>query len=256
MVQSNLTSCSIIRAYFKNEPCALTIAGVQLYLITLPQQISEVYRNTATLSFDPFIRDFHKSFGMSPIGVNKMWEVPMAHERHLDPTGRKNVLQRSVDFHRIQLLPGPHLELLFERFLARIEHGTRWSTVPKSCILSFTPEEMIVSLYKWCGEVMVDASTRAFYGDALPDTEPTVIHDFLEFDEHSWMLLLQYPSFLAKIMSAPRERVLDSFERYVSLPPERKRDAAYYTQALEAEQIKAGMSGRDIAAGLQIFHFG
>ena len=57
---------------------------------------------------------------------------------------------------------------------------------------------------------MVDASTRAFYGDALPDTEPTVIHDFLEFDEHSWTLLLQYPSFLAKIMSAPRERERES----------------------------------------------
>ena len=103
---------------------------------------------------------------------------------------------------------------------------------------------------------MVDASTRAFYGDALPDTEPTVIHGFLKFDEHSWVLLLQYPSFLTKIMSAPRERILGSFERYISLPPERKRDAAYYTQSLEAEQIKAGISGRDIAAGLQISPLG
>lgn len=127
--------------------------------------------------------------------------------------------------------------------------------MPKSCILSRTPEEMVVSLYEWSGEVIVDASTRALFGDALLDTEPTVIHDFLEFDKHGWMLLLQYPSLLAKAMSAPRERVLESFDRYVSLPPERKKDAAYYTQALVAEQIKAGMSNRDIAAGLQIFHF-
>lgn len=245
----------MIRKYYNNEPCALTIAGVKLYMVTLPQHVSEVYRSSATLSFDPFIRDFHKSFGMSPIGVEKMWEVPMAHEKHLDPTGRKSLLQHSIDYHRIQLLPGTHLENLNERFLTRIAYGTQWSTVPKSCVLSSTPGEMVVSLYKWCREVMVDASTRAFFGDTLLDTEPTVIHDFLEFDEHSWMLLLQLPSFLAKVMSAPRERVLESFDRYVSLPPERTKDAAYYTQTLVAEQIKAGMSNRDIAAGLQIFHF-
>ena len=245
----------LIREYFNNEPCTLTIAGNKLYMVTLPQQISEVYRNTATLSFDLFVRGFHESFGMSPTGVEKMWEVPMAHEKHLNPTGRKHLVQRSADFHRLQLFPGPHLESLNERFLARIEHGTQWSTVPKSCILSSTPEEMVVSLYKWCGEVLVDASTRAFYGDALVDTEPGVIHDFLEFDEHSWMLLYQYPSYFAKAMAAPRERVLQSFDRYVSLPPEKRQDTAYFTQALEAEQTQAGMSSRDRAVGFQIFHF-
>ena len=179
----------------------------------------------------------------------------MAHEKHLDPTGRKNLLQRSVDFHRLQLLPGTHLETLLEKFFARIEHVTRWSMLPESCILSSTPEEVVVSLYKWCGEVMVDTSTRALYGDALLDTEPTLIHDFLRFDEHVWMLLLQYPSVLAKKMLVPKAKVLDSFERYVLLPSERKQDAAYYTQTLQAEQMKAGMSSRDIAAALQLFHF-
>ena len=101
----------------------------------------------------------------------------------------------------------------------------------------------------------MDASTRVFYGDALVDTEPGVIHDFLEFDEHSWMLLYQYPSYFAKAMAAPRERVLQSFDCYVSLPPEKRQDAAYLTQALEAEQTQAGMSSRDRAVGFQIFHF-
>ena len=90
-----LTNRSIIRRYYNNEPCALTVAGIKLYLMTLPQQISKVYRDTATLSFDPFIRDLHKSFDMSSIGVNKMWEIAMAHEKHLDPAGRKNLLQQS-----------------------------------------------------------------------------------------------------------------------------------------------------------------
>ena len=136
----------LIRKYFNNEPCTLMIAGNKLYMVTLPQQISEAYRNIATLSFDLFVRGFHESFGMSPTGVEKMWEVPMAHEKHLNPTGRKNLVQRSADFHRLQLFPGPHLESLNERFLARIEHGTQWSTVPKSCILSSTPEKMALQV--------------------------------------------------------------------------------------------------------------
>ena len=102
---------------------------------------------------------------------------------------------------------------------------------------------------------MVDAATRAFYGDILLDTEPTGIHDFFEFDEHSWTLLCQSPSFPAKAMSTPRERVLESFDRYVSLPPDRRQDAAYYRQALVAEQVRAGMASRDSAPGLQNFHF-
>lgn len=61
----------LIREYFNNEPCILTIAGNKLYMVTLPQQISEVYRNTATLSFDLLVRGFHESFGMSPTGVEK-----------------------------------------------------------------------------------------------------------------------------------------------------------------------------------------
>ena len=69
------------------------------------------------------------------------------------------------------------------------------------------------------------------------------------------MLLYQYPSLFAKAISTLRERVLQSFDRYVSLPAERRQDTAYYTRALEAEQIQAGMSGRDRAAGFQIFHF-
>lgn len=171
------------------------------------------------------------------------------------PSRTETLVQRSADFHRLQLFPGPHLDTLNEKFLARIEYGTQWSNVPKSCIQSCTPEEIVVSLYRWCGEVLLDASTRAFYGNALVDTEPTIIHDFLEFDEHSCMLLYQYPSLFAKAMAVPCERVLQSFERYVSLPPEQRKDTAYFTQSLEAEQIQAGMSSRDRAVGFQIFHF-
>lgn len=71
-----------------------------------------------------------------------------------------------------------------------MEHG---STVPKSCILSSTPDP-----YKWCGEVLVDASTRAFLDNLLLDTKPTVIHDFLEFDKHVWMLLYSILLFLLR----------------------------------------------------------
>ncbi|KAL8935169.1 MAG: hypothetical protein Q9216_005555 [Gyalolechia sp. 2 TL-2023] len=243
------------KKYFNDDPCTLTIAGNKLYMVTMPQQFSEVYKSTTALSFDLFVRELHQGFSMSPKGVEKMWEVPMAHEKHRTPPGRKHLVDRSSDFHRLQLLPGPQLEELNDRFLSRIEHGTSWNNVPKSCIVSSTSEEMTVSLYRWCGEVLVDAATRAFYGDALVDTEPRLIHDFLEFDEHSWMLLYQYPSIFAKVMTAPRDRVMRSFDRYVSLPSERRQDAASYTKSLEAEQVKAGVAPRDIAIGFQIFHF-
>ena len=61
-----------VREYFNNDPCTLRIAGNNLYMVTLPQQISEIYRNTVTLSFNLFVRGFHELFGMSPTGVDEM----------------------------------------------------------------------------------------------------------------------------------------------------------------------------------------
>lgn len=72
--------------------------AISLYMVTLPQQISEVYRNTAILSIDPFVRDSHKSFDLASISVSKMCEIPMAHGKNPDPRGRKNLLGCSVDF--------------------------------------------------------------------------------------------------------------------------------------------------------------
>ncbi len=257
--QDSTKQLTIHREFFNNNPCTLTIAGTKLYLITQPDHFAEVYRNTTSLSFDKFVRGLHESFLMSPAGIEKMWEVPMAHEKHLAPVvgGRnKHLLQRSTDFHRLQLLPGPRLQALNERFLASIARGTKWSNLPQSCILSSTSDdEMVVSLYKWCGEVLVDAASRAFYGDVLVETEPQLIRDFLAFDEFSWMSLYQYPAYFAGAMTAPRDRVMQAFDRYVALPSERKLDSAYYTKALEEEQVKAGMLSRDRAIGFQIFHW-
>ncbi|KAL8949024.1 MAG: hypothetical protein Q9222_004833 [Ikaeria aurantiellina] len=241
--------------YFKDDPWTVTIAGTNLYVVTLSQHIAEVDKNTKTLSYDLFVRQLHEGFNMSPPGVEKMWEIPMAHEKHLGPAGRKHLVDRSGDFHRLQLFPGPQLEDLIARFLARIEHGTTWENIPRPCVLSSTKDAMVISLYKWCGNVLGDAASRGFYGDALVDTSPRMVQDFLEFDKQSWMLLYQYPSFLASSMLAPRNLVTKAFDRYVALAPERKEDAAPYAKSLEALQIKAGVSSRDRAIGFQIFHF-
>ncbi|KAL8827932.1 MAG: hypothetical protein Q9170_006814 [Blastenia crenularia] len=217
--------------------------------------VAEIYRSNNTLSYDLFVRGLHEGFGMSPTGVEKMWEIPMAHQKHMASAGRKHLVDRSGDFHRLQLLPGPQLDDLNARFLARIEYGTTWENVPQPCVHSSTADELVVSLYKWCGYVLVDAASRSFYGDALVNTSPQMVRDFLVFDKQSWMLLYQYPSFLAKAMTAPRNLVTQAFDRYVALEEKKKEDAAPYTKALEALQIEAGVSRRDRAIGFQIFHF-
>lgn len=177
----------------------------------------------------------------------------MTHEKHSESRDQKNILQRAEELYRLHLFPGTYLDKLNEKVFARIEHRTQWCTIPTSCVLSSTSEELIVSLYKWCGEIFVDASTRAFYGDELVDSEPMMVQDFLEFDKHDWMLLYQTPSFLAKKMSAPRERVLQSFVRYLSLPPHWTEDSP--ARGLHNLNTEFDMSSRDGATFLQMFHF-
>ncbi|KAL9594859.1 MAG: hypothetical protein Q9219_006794 [cf. Caloplaca sp. 3 TL-2023] len=194
------------RKYFDNsrEPFSITVAGTKLYIITSSQDMSLVYKNTTSLSFDEFIHDLHVSFEMSPSGQNIMWE----------PSYGK-LLRISNELHRAQLHPGEHLDDMTEELLLQIEQRLAWSHISmnRNVEEGAPAEKKTLSLYRLCAEVMIPAATNAFFGEALLRHDPQLIEKFLAFDEDSWMITYRYPSFLARKMHRAREMHTQTFTR-------------------------------------------
>ena len=238
----------VYRRYFGDtqEAFGITIAGMKLYIITSPSDMSMVYKNTISLSFDEFIHDLHLAFGMSPEGRHIMW----------DDSKGKCLIHVADSFHRAQLHPGEHLDDLTDKFLHQIEQGLSWDRATKLDRQSATSsKEVLLSLYDWCADVLIPAASIAFFGKALLEIDENLIKDFHDFDDDSWMLTYKYPRFLARKMYAGKDKNLDAFTRYYQLPPSERTGACYYVTSLEACQREHGMADRDIAVSIQLFYW-
>ena len=236
------------RKYFDNdgEPFGITVAGVKLYIITSPIDMSLVYRNTATLSFDDFIHDLHLAFGMSPEGRHIMW----------DDSKGKCLIHVASSYHQAQLHPGAHLDDLTYKFLTQIGKRLSWRSVTElDPQMRDSDGHATLSLYEWCAHVLVPAASVVFFGDSLLRIDENLIKDFHDFDDDSWMLTYKYPRFLAGKMYAGKDNNTATFTRYFEQPPSERQDACYYVRSLEARQREQNMANRDIAISMQLFYW-
>ena len=251
------------REYLGNtrEPFALNVAGETLYVLTSPKDTTEAYKNTTSLSFDGFVRDLMLSCGGSPSGVDKMYQPPAkdgkGHVMIAPNPMHKCLANLTVDFHKQQLLPGDELDKLGYQFLRIINEHLQWEkmTSQRGYVVEVNREGVDVSLFKWCGDILVDAGTRAYFGERLLQIDPNLLQSFFEYDEKAWMLLFQYPHFLSKDMYAAKQRIIDALSTYFRLPKEQRKGEAWFIQALETEQRALGMSDQDVAALLMIVYW-
>ncbi len=202
--------------------------------------MSEVYKNTSTLSFHGFIRDLYAAMDVSPIGIRKMWETVKRGSGVSD----NRQLHLGEGIHREQLHHGEHLEVMTAAYIKQIE------------LSMSTNERPVVSLRHWCAEVLGTAALVAWFGENIMDIEPRLLEYFAVFDTDSWMLTYKYPRFLGKEMHAAKDVQREAFMKYFKLRPEERKDAGYYIRTVEAKQRKAGMTDWDIATTAQMFFWG
>lgn len=236
-----------LRKYFNNsrEPFRIYVAGTEIYIITSPQDMSRVYKNTISLSFDDFILDLHVAFGMSPKGRDVMWNTSKG----------KILIHVADDLHHAQLLPGKHLDDVTDRMLAQIEHRLSWEQMSADGIqiVRSDGKPKALSLYTFCADILVPATTVAFFGDALLGVDENLINDLHAFDANGWMLTYRYPRLLARKMHHGKDMNTEAFTKYFQLPLQDRPGACHYVRSLEARQREAGMPVRDIAISIQLF---
>lgn len=231
------------------EPLILYVAGEQLVVLTSPDDLSEVYKNTSTLTFDGLIRSLHKGVvSVTTDGFETLWRTPAEGYEALHPNpGNKVLVHYGNDILRNHLLPGQRLESLTLRFLAYIEKTMQWDNFFQPSILASSKLEKIVSLKSWSLEVLVDAATKTIFGEILVELEPSMSQTFSTWDDNSYMVTYRYPSFLAKAAIRPRNKLIKALLKYLETPKEERKCEVEFVRELEDEQRHAGLSNLDSA---------
>ncbi|KAL9037718.1 MAG: hypothetical protein Q9180_003565 [Flavoplaca navasiana] len=236
------------REYFGNvrKPFALTVMGQRLYIVTSPQDVSAIYKNTTTLTFDEFVRDMMLSFGASKEGVRKMWESPR--------TGgnvsslHKVLAHAGEDYYRQQFHPGDRLNDLWTNIQDRMSLCLQWSTITGKNEFPTQHDFKTVSLMNLCQDTLLSSATSAVFGDRLLELAPNLLKAFIVFDDESWKLTYKLPPFLAKDMHKARQQIFAALQSYFALPRRERAGATWVVDILETEMRRIQVEDHDIAA--------
>ena len=97
---------------------ALAVAGQRLYIVTSPQDVTDIYKHSKTLTLDECVRDVFQSVSVSEGGIARLWKTTDKDEDPNHP--HKALAHAGEDYYREQLLPDNQLDVLWERVLSLI----------------------------------------------------------------------------------------------------------------------------------------
>lgn len=250
-----------IREYFQNtrEPFTITLGGEKLYILTSPEDVAVAYKNTTHLTFDHVVYELSITFGVTHAAMDKAYRKPTRDDDKLSLKLRinnpqlKSLTQLNSDFYKQQLHPGEKFDLLQKRFLELIDKSIRPESLSYPYVLSSTFDEKIVSLQGWCQDILLNAGTKAFFGEKILQIDPDLMRNFLDFDADNWKLWYKWPQ--AREMHAAKAKVTKTLREYLRLPHHDRADAAWLIQNMEATQRAIGMDDQDIATVLTMVYF-
>jgi hypothetical protein len=208
----------IRRNYFGNtrEVFSLIVMGEELYIVTNPLDIQDVFKQSASLDHDAMAVDILVDLGMNKDTISQIF-MPIY--------GSKNYIQTTHDDFRIQLHPGPQLDKVQAEFLTHIDKSLRWNKISGPIVKLSPSGSKVVSLWEWCGQVLVDAAIEAFFSKSLYEANPNMLQNFFTFDEESWKLPYRLPRFAAKKMYSSMDECVSAVSRWLEYPQEKRKAA-------------------------------
>ena len=206
--------------------------------------MTEIYKNTKTLTFDEYVRDVMKSIGISDDGIEKLWKPPTGIGKD---RLHKALAHAGEDYYREQLLPGPQLDILWEQVLSDIASSIHWDNLPGSRF-NRAETSRSLSLLEWTSDVLLRSVVKGFFGDRLLQMDPQLLQNFAAFDKESWKLTYKLPRGVAKDMYDAKDKMVRSVKAYLQLPQDQRSEATWLIKKLEVEAGKANIDVQDLAA--------
>ncbi|KAK3937347.1 cytochrome P450 [Diplogelasinospora grovesii] len=224
-----------------DEPFALTAFGHTFYVVTHAKHSAEVYKNTDSLSFEEFVQTLMRCNGNDETTIKTVYSpLPSDKAGFPNPEGLSlGVLAQRMHVH--QLHPGENMLVLQNKVRDWINRQLNLDVLVKECKYSpsRTSTRIQLPLYEWTSDYFVRLGQYVYFGDVL--------------DRVIWKMLYQYPSFLCRDMTAPRDRMMASLKAYFQIPPNERRDqAAWIINAMEDEMRALGVDDENLA--IMVFH--
>ena len=235
-----------------NEPFALTLAGETIYVVTSPQDASEIARNTSTVSLEQFAKQMYTWTGVSAEKINRMWESPSADKKALNPQAQP-AHEMLSEYHRQQLIPGnKHSAMLSKRVSEGIDHALKFENLRRHHASS--PGEgsssFKISLWNLCTQLFIEGIAEAYLGHLIWKIHPNLLRPSMQWESSSWKYIYQLPSFLSQDMRTAKAELVDAFIQYFKSAKADRADGSFFVAAFEQELRECGFDDADVA---QIF---
>lgn len=197
--------------------------GEELYIVTNPLDVLDVFKQPVNLDHDAMAVDILVDLGMTKDTISRIFLPLYAH---------KNYFQATHDDFRSQLHPGPQLDKIQNKFLAHMDKSLHWNSISGPPLKSLPSGSKIISLWEWCGQVLIDAAIEAFFSSSLYEANPDIIQDFFLFDAESWKLPYRLPRVAAKQMYVSMDKCIAAISEWLDYPPE-KRQASWIVDRMD-----------------------
>lgn len=224
------------RRKFYRETYSLTVAGQEIYVVTSPADILAIYRESVKLDFESVSQEAMRQFGWTNETLERMCDHHGMAEHGMD-LNHKDV--------KAQLHPGEKFDALQTSFLNHIGHLIDDKKVVNSMVINTSGASKTISLLRWCGYIMVEATIRSFFGNAIFSIYPEVVSEFLDWDREAWKMHVSYPKFAARSMYRAKERAHSALNEYLNLPPQQRADALWLIKRLEERMDGLGVKAKD-----------
>ncbi|EMT67639.1 cytochrome P450 [Fusarium oxysporum II5] len=226
------------RSYFRipAQPFSVLIGGRRTYVILDPHYIAETHQKTKELHFDAYIDQFMEYVSVSKKARDILWGTTVSETSLSVPNSLRSWIRADMTQTSSRKF---YSEFLLE-LDSVMQQGSSFTTGKSS------EHDML----KWTSDIIVKASTKSFFGNALFENSPGLVDDFRRFNRQTWKLLYKYPRFLSRTAYDSRDSAIDGLERYFKMPQDQRRDAAPFVIKAEDEMRRHGISDRDIAAVL------
>lgn len=236
------------------------MGGQKFYIVTKSKDVSTVYRNSKTLTFEIFAQEILADLGCSPSAINSVYGIGHGgSEGFVKELGAKTPAKKTREMHHHQLFPGAGnlINDIGAVFISYFDKTMELQWLKKQFYASKPGKDAVtVSLWDLNSDLFTNAAQEAYFGKKLRSINPDMAWTMLEYDDLAWQLMFKYPPFMSRKMHAAKDQSFDSLEQYFASPIEEREDTVWWTKAFEAEMRGAGLGNRDLAIMAMTIYWG
>ncbi|KAK4208221.1 cytochrome P450 [Rhypophila decipiens] len=204
---------SVAKRFGYARPLGIRVAFLDLVLVSNPEQIQQLFRNSSSLSPRLSLNFALRYLFRMPAAVLPLYfqdNIPITTKS--DDGSSKVQLENQIhlqahNFHK--LLSGRNLVDLNHRYLAALERtlgslevSHEWSTIP--------------DLYAFLQDTVAASSIETVLGSKILELNPNLVEDLWQFQAGVPKLLRLYPRWLVPQVYAARDRLINSIRSWHS----------------------------------------